>query len=81
MVSSDSCEFLFFTLWLILLGLLRELLLGFHESCYKFEMLAGIDILDLREWTKKRQPEDRISSAEDQTTLVIPGESRDSEDI
>ena len=54
--------------------------MGFHESCHKFEMLAGIDILDLREWTKKRQQEDRISSAEDQTTLVIPGEWRDSED-
>jgi len=59
---------------LIFLGLLRELLLGFYESCHKFEMLAGIDILDLREWTKKRQQEDGISSAEDQTTLVIPGE-------
>jgi hypothetical protein len=52
----------------------RELLLGFYESCHKFEMLAGIDILDLREWTKKRQREDGISSAEDRATLVIPGE-------
>ena len=62
-VASDCSSFLFLKYLYIFVWsclALREVLLGFHESCHKFEMLAGIDILDLREWTKKRQQEDRI---------------------
>eukprot|EP00435_Cladocopium_sp_Y103_P014344 s363_g3.t1 len=44
----------------------------FDKDTYIQLYEPGIDILDLREWTKKRKGEDRISPAEDQNTL-IPG--------